>query len=52
MTESQLNAKLDVIERMIAKERNTSTLKTLNNCYQKLINKLVEMDLKNDAVRK
>lgn len=37
MTRKEIEAKIRVVEKMIASERNTSTLATLNRCLERLI---------------
>lgn len=50
MTEQQIETRLTMLEGMMSRERNTSTLKSLIVTYQKLMDRLVEMDLtKQDA---
>jgi hypothetical protein len=49
MTEAQIETRLTMLEGMIARERNTSTLKALTVTYQKLMDRLVEMDLAKQA---
>lgn len=36
-TFAQINAKLNALEKMMAKEKNPQTLKIMNNTYQKLL---------------
>lgn len=45
MTQQEILARLNSLEQMISRERNTSTLKVLNECYQKLLDR---MELPND----
>jgi len=45
MTKEQLETRLDYIESLIAKERDPKNLPYLNDTFQKLLDRLVEIDL-------
>lgn len=48
MTESQIESRLNMLDKLIARERDMSTLATLNRCYNKLIDQLVAIDLRKE----
>lgn len=53
MTEQQIEARLKVLEQMHAKETHSSTLATINRCYEKLLMMLPEPeDAHENAERK
>lgn len=45
MTAEQLAIRLSWIENLMAKERDTKSLAMLNATYQKILDRLVELDL-------
>jgi len=49
MTEQQILSRMNFVESEMARERHPSTLRALSETYQKLLDKLVEIDMRKDC---